>query len=54
MIAAALCFGLLAAVNRFENGHDPASQPDGLTSDFLDMISIGNVESFSIVTTPIV
>ncbi len=47
---------MLAAVNRFENCHDPSSQPDGLTSDFLDIISIsiGNVESFSIVTAAIV
>ena len=54
LIAAALSFGLLAAVNRFENCHDPSSRPDCLTSDFLDIISIGNVESFSIVTAAIV
>ena len=54
LIAGLLSFGLLAAVNRFENCHDPASQPDCLTSDFLDIISIGNVESFSIVTAAIV
>ncbi|MCP9835599.1 pentapeptide repeat-containing protein [Cyanobium sp. Aljojuca 7A6] len=54
VIAAALSFGLLAAVNRFENCHDPSSGPDCLTTDFLDIISIGNVESFSIVTAAIV
>lgn len=54
LIAAALSFGLLAAVNRFENCHDPSSQPDCLTTDFLDIISIGNVESFSIITAAIV
>ncbi len=54
LIAATLSFGLLAAVNRFENCHDPSSRPDCLTSDFLDIISIGNVESFSIVTAAIV
>ncbi len=54
LIAALLSFGLLAAVNRFENCHDPSSRPDCLTSDFLDIISIGNVESFSIVTAAIV
>ncbi len=54
LIAAILSFGLLAAVNRFEHCHDPSSQPDCLTSDFLDIISIGNVESLSIVTAAIV
>lgn len=53
-LAAALSFGLLAAVNRFENCHDPSSRPDCLTSDFLDIISIGNVESFSVVTAALV
>ncbi|MCT0207711.1 pentapeptide repeat-containing protein [Synechococcus sp. CS-1332] len=54
MVAATLSFGRLALANRFEHCHDPACQPDGLTSDFLDIVSIGNVASFSSVTAAIV
>ncbi len=53
LMAAALSFALLALVNRFENCHAKAGQADCLTSNFLEIISIGTVESFSIVTAAI-
>jgi hypothetical protein len=53
LVAAALSFALLALVNRFENCHAKAGQADCLTSNFLEIISIGSVESFSIVTAAI-
>lgn len=54
LIAAACSFALLSAVNRFENCHSSRLAPDCLTSDYLDIISIGNVESFSIVAAAFV
>ena len=53
-MAAALSFALLAVVNRFENCHAKAGQADCLTSNVPEIISIGTVESFSIVTAAIV
>jgi hypothetical protein len=53
LVAAVLSFGLLALVNRFENCHAQAGQADCLTSNVLEIISIGTVESFSIVTAAI-
>jgi hypothetical protein len=53
LVAAALSFALLAVVNRFENCHAKAGQADCLTSKVLEIISIGTVESFSIVTAAI-
>ncbi len=53
LTAAALSFALLAVVNRFENCHAKAGQADCLTSNVLEIISIGTVESFSIVTAAI-
>jgi hypothetical protein len=53
LVAAALSFALLAVVNRFENCHAKAGQIDCLTSNVLEIISIGTVESFSIVTAAI-
>lgn len=53
LVAAALSLALLALVNRLENCHAKAGQADCLTSNVLDIISIGNVESFSIVTAAI-
>ena len=54
LMAAALSFALLAVVNRFENCHAKAGQADCLTSNFLEIISVSTVESFSIVTAAIV
>ncbi|MBM5823616.1 MAG: pentapeptide repeat-containing protein [Cyanobacteria bacterium K_Offshore_surface_m2_011] len=53
LVAAALSFALLAVVNRFENCHAKAGQADCLTSNVLEIISVGTVESFSIVTAAI-
>lgn len=53
LMAAALSFALLAVVNRFENCHAKAGQADCLTSNVLEIISIGTVESFSIVTAAV-
>jgi len=53
LVDAVLSFGLLAVVNRFEHCHANAGQPDCLTSNVLEIISIGTVESFSIVTAAI-
>ncbi|WP_255109486.1 pentapeptide repeat-containing protein [Synechococcus sp. RedBA-s] len=54
LIAATLFFVLLSAVNRFDNCQGAEAREDCLTSNYLDVISIGNVESFSIVTTAFV
>ncbi len=54
LMAAACSFALLSLVNRFENCHSSRLAPDCLTSDYLDIISIGNVESFSIVAAAFV
>jgi uncharacterized protein YjbI with pentapeptide repeats len=54
LISAACSFTLLSLVNRFENCHSSRLAPDCLTSDYLDIISIGNVESFSIVAAAFV
>ena len=54
LIAAILSFVLLSAVNRFDNCHGAEAREDCLTSNYLDVISIGNVESFSIVTAALV
>ncbi|WP_255104008.1 MULTISPECIES: pentapeptide repeat-containing protein [unclassified Synechococcus] len=50
LIAAMMSFALLSLVNRFDNCHGADPRENCLTSNFLDVISIGNVESFSIVT----
>jgi uncharacterized protein YjbI with pentapeptide repeats len=54
LIAAACSFALLSGVNRFENCHSSRLAPDCLTSNYLDIISIGNVEAFSIVAAAFV
>ncbi|MGB5135019.1 MAG: pentapeptide repeat-containing protein [Prochlorococcaceae cyanobacterium] len=54
LIAAACSFALLSLVNRFENCHGSRLEPNCLTSDYLDIINIGNVESFSIVAAAFV
>jgi len=54
LIAAICSFALLSLVNRFENCHSSRLEPNCLTSDYLDIISIGNVESFSIVAAAFV
>jgi uncharacterized protein YjbI with pentapeptide repeats len=54
LIAAASSFALLSLVNRFQNCHDSQLAQDCLTSNYLDIINIGNVESFSIVTAAFV
>ncbi len=53
LIAAGLSFVLLSVVNRFDNCHGSEAVENCLTSNFLDVISVGNVESFSIVTAAI-
>jgi len=50
LIAAIMAFALLSLVNRFDNCNGADPRENCLTSNFLDVISIGNVESFSIVT----
>lgn len=54
LIAAACSFALLSLVNRFENCHASRLDPSCLTSDYLDIISIGNVETFSLVAAAFV
>jgi uncharacterized protein YjbI with pentapeptide repeats len=54
LMAAACSFALLSVVNRFENCHNSRLATDCLTSNYLDIISIGNVESFSIVAAAFV
>jgi hypothetical protein len=53
LVASVLSFGLLALVDRFENCYARAGQADCLTSNVLEIVSIGTVESFSIVTAAI-
>jgi hypothetical protein len=50
MLAVVAALTLLGLVNRFENCHVNRGDPDCLTSNALDVISVGNVESLSIVT----
>jgi hypothetical protein len=50
LFAAACSFALLSLVKRFENCHDSRLALECLTSDYLDVVNIGNVEAFSIVT----
>uniref|UniRef100_B8HLY5 Pentapeptide repeat protein n=1 Tax=Cyanothece sp. (strain PCC 7425 / ATCC 29141) TaxID=395961 RepID=B8HLY5_CYAP4 len=50
MLAALLAFVLLAAVNRFQNCHASKFSEDCLETNFWAIVSISNVESFSIVT----
>jgi hypothetical protein len=50
LLSAAIAFILLATVNRFENCHSQKFSEDCLSTDFWSIISVGNVESFSIVT----
>lgn len=54
LIAASLSFVLLSLVNRFDNCHGAEAREECLTSNYLDVISIGNVESFSILTAGLV
>ncbi len=54
LMAATLSFVLLSVVNRFDNCHGAEPSENCLTSNFLDVISIDNVESFSIVTAGLV
>ncbi|MBE9152623.1 MULTISPECIES: pentapeptide repeat-containing protein [unclassified Cyanobium] len=54
LIAAACSFVLLSAVNRFENCHRARLEPDCLTSNYLEIISIDNAEAFSIVAAAFV
>ncbi len=54
LMAAFASFCLLAAVNRFENCHGNHAKDDCLTSSFYEIVSIGNVESFSIVAAGLV
>ncbi|WP_259724396.1 pentapeptide repeat-containing protein [Synechococcus sp. CS-1332] len=54
LIAASLSFVLLSLVNRFDNCHGAEARENCLTSNYLDVISIGNVESFSILTAALV
>ena len=53
-MAAVASFCLLAMVNRFENCHGVHANEDCLTSSFYEIVSIGNVESFSIVAAALV
>lgn len=50
LMAGAAALALLAAVNRFENCRINRQDPNCLSSNALDVISIGHVESLSIVT----
>lgn len=54
LIAATLSFLLLSLVNRFDNCHGADPSEDCLTSNYLDVISIDNVESFGFVTAGLV
>lgn len=54
LMAATLSFVLLSLVNRFDNCHGAEPSENCLTSNFVDVISIDNVESFSIVTAGLV
>jgi hypothetical protein len=50
LLAIGAALTLLGLVNRFENCHVNRDDPHCLTSNMLDLISVGNVESLSIVT----
>jgi len=54
LMAAVVSFCLLAMVNHFENCHGVHTKQDCLTSSFYEIVSIGNVESFSIVAAALV
>ena len=54
LIAATLSFLLLSLVNRFDNCHGADPSENCLTSNYLDVISIDNVESFGFVTAGLV
>lgn len=54
LLASVISFLLLTAVNRFENCHASKYNENCLSTDFWAIISIGNVESFSIVTAGLV
>ena len=54
LMAALASFCLLALVNRFENCHGAQAKDNCLTSSFYEIVSIGNVESFSIVAAGLV
>ncbi len=49
LFASVIAFVLLAAINRFENCHASKYIEDCLSTNFEEIVSIGNVESFSIV-----
>jgi hypothetical protein len=53
-VAAVASICLLAAVNRFENCHGDHARDDCLTSSLYEIVSIDNVESFSIVAAGLV
>ena len=50
LIASAISFGILATVHRYEKCHDQGFTAECIFNDFGAIISVGNVESFSIVT----
>jgi hypothetical protein len=49
LIASAISLGILGAVHRFETCHAKKYSSDCLAANFGDIISVSNVESFSIV-----
>jgi hypothetical protein len=49
LIASAISLGILGAVHRFETCHTKNYSPDCLAANVGEIISVGNVESFSIV-----
>ncbi len=50
LIASGISLAILGVVHRFEICHNQHFSEDCVSADLLDIISIGNVESFSIVT----
>jgi len=50
LLATAIAFALLAGINRFEHCNAKNRTEDCLSTDFWEIITIGNLESFSIVT----
>lgn len=54
LIAAAASFSLLAVVHRFENCYGSDAKTACITSNFWDIVSVGNVESFSIVAAALI
>lgn len=50
LLSAAIAFVLLAGVNRFENCHARNHSANCLSTNFWAIVSVSNVESFSIVT----